>query len=98
MWIINAKDANLVLCPKEDDPLHLLPQSSPVFVVEIDRINVLVLFRRVLGIFDRAVRPMEKPFGMFANVRVVGRTIDGEIERHFHSPVFYLAYQPIEIL
>src|SRR5258708_33833996 len=98
MRIINANDGDLMIGPKEDDPFHLIPQLSPIFVVEINRINVLIFFWRILGIFDRAVRTMEKPFGVVANVRVIGRTIDGKVERHLHPSASYLAYEPIEIL
>src|SRR5205807_5014549 len=83
--------------PKQHDAHHFRPKLRPFFAAEIERENVLVFFWRILREFDRAVRPLVKPIRMFADVRMVGRTIDREIKRDLHSAFSHFALEPIEI-
>ncbi len=96
--IIHAKDAHAVLGPEQNDADHFIPKLLPVRAAEIQRINVLVFLRRILGVLDRAVGPFVEPLGMLGDVRMIGRTIDREIERDLHSAIADLLLQPIEIL
>ena len=41
--------------------------------LEIERIDVLIFLRRILGVLNRAVGPLAKPLGMLADVRMIGR-------------------------
>src|SRR5687768_8828079 len=59
--VIDAKDAHALLDPEAHYALELLPQRLPVLRVEIDRVNVFVALWRVLGVADRAVRPVAEP-------------------------------------
>ena len=97
MRIVHAKNAHTAFRPKQHDAFHLGPELAPVFAPEVQRINVFVFFRRVLRIFNRAVRPFVEPLGMLFDVRMIGRTIDCEIQRDFHPAFADLFLQPIEI-
>src|SRR6266851_4268166 len=66
--------------------------------LEIERIYILILLGRILGVFDRAVGPMTKPFGMLARPRMVGRALDCEVERDFQSQTPSGRHEMIEIL
>ena len=88
--IIHTKDAHPALGPKQNDALHLRPEVAPVFAVKIQWINIFVLFRRVLRVFDRAVGAFVEPIGMLFDVRMIGRTIDREIEGDFHCSLSHL--------
>ena len=44
-------------------------------------VDVLVLLRRVLRVLDRAVRPVAEPLGMLADVRVIRRALEGDVQR-----------------
>src|SRR5262249_10514801 len=48
----------------------------------IDVDDVLIFLRGILRVFDGAVRPEDEPLGVLGDPRVVGRALDGEVERH----------------
>ena len=96
--IVHAKNAHTAFRPKQHDAFHLGPELAPVFASKVYRINVLILFRRVLRVFDRAVRPFVEPLGMFLDVRMIRRAINREIEGDFHSAFAHFLLQPIKIL
>ena len=50
MRIVDAKDTNSLLDPENEYAFQRIPQPLPVFTLKIERINILVLFRRILGI------------------------------------------------
>ena len=83
--------------PEEDDARHFLPELLPVGAGEVERVDVLVSFRRVLGVLNRAVGAFVEPFRVLDHVRVIGRTIDREIERERHPAPADLLFQPGEI-
>ena len=63
-------------------------EREPVAVVgrpEVDRVDVLVLLRRVLGVADRAVGPVVEPLGVLGDPRVVGRALERVVERDLHA-------------
>src|SRR5690606_11919878 len=47
--------------------------------------DVLVLLRRVLRVFDGAVGTELEPFRMLFDPGMVGRALDGEIQRDLHA-------------
>ncbi len=49
--------------------------------LEVERIDVLVLLGRVLGVLDGAVGPLAEPLGMLAHVGVVGRALERDVQR-----------------
>ena len=51
----------------------------------MERIDILILFRRVLGVLDRPVGTLQKPLLMFLDVRMVGRRLKRDVERDFDS-------------
>ena len=58
------------LDPEQHDVAQRLPQAGHgAFGVEVDVDDVLVLLRRVLGVFDRAVGPPAEPVGVLAAAR-----------------------------
>ena len=56
-------------------------KGFPVVALEVDRVDVLVLFGRILGVLDRPVGPMPEPLGMSLHVRVIGRALKRDVER-----------------
>ena len=81
MRVVDAEHPHALLRPEDEDRQQLLPQLAPAVCLEIERVDVLVLLRRVLGVLDRAVRAVLEPFGVLARVRVVGRALEGDVER-----------------
>ncbi len=63
--------------------------TAPVAVlgVEVDRVDVLVALRRVLGVRDRAVGSVPEPLRVLGDPRVVGRGLEREVERDLDAEV-----------
>src|ERR1700758_2527755 len=97
MRVIDAKDLHAVLAPESHHTQEGFEQSALIGSIEINRIDVLVFLGRVLGILDAPVRPMMKPIRMLAHPRMVGRALDREIERYFHSQTVGGGVEAIEI-
>jgi hypothetical protein len=84
MRIIDPEDVNALFAPEQDDVAQRLPQRDAVGTIEIRIDDVFVFLRRVLGEFDRAVRPVLEPFRMLLQPGVIRRALHREIERDFH--------------
>src|SRR5258708_5767504 len=97
MRIIDAEDLHAVLTPESQHAQQRFEQSALIGGIEIDRIDVLVFLGRVLGVLDVAVRPMMKPIRMLAHPWMVGRALDREIERNFHSETVGGRVEAVEI-
>ena len=72
MRIIDAKNTHPLADPVQHDAFELLPQGLPRLAFKIQRVNVLILFRWILGILNRAVGTLNEPLGMLLDVRMVG--------------------------
>ena len=59
--IVDAEDRHAVRDPELDHRLQLVPERRPVVRLEVERVDVLVLLRRVLGVLDRAVGAVAEP-------------------------------------
>src|SRR5713101_7001511 len=66
--------------------------------VKVDRINILVLFRRVLRVLDRTIRTMAEPIRMFTHPWMIRRTLHGEINRRLEPEVFRGRNEMLEIM
>src|SRR5207244_7949767 len=85
--IVHAEDTDALLRPEQHDGQELLPQLPPVLVLEVERVDVFVLLRRVLRVLDRAVGPVLEPFGVLARVRMVRRALECGVERDVQAVV-----------
>ena len=81
---------------------HNIAQRSTArdraFGVEVDIDDVFVLLGWILGEADRAVGAAAEPLGMLADPGMVGRTLDGEIERDFEAMLAGGCHQPAKVL
>jgi hypothetical protein len=85
--VVDTEDAYAFVHPVMQHGPAGLPQRHPIVIVwrpEVDRDDVLVLLGWVLGVTNAAVRPMPEPLGVFAHPWVVGRALQGVVERHLH--------------
>src|SRR3989454_11151789 len=81
VWIVHAERAHAVADPELEDPPHLVPERSGILALEVQRVDVLVLLRRVLRVLDGAVGPVKEPLRVLADPGVIRRALDGEVER-----------------
>ena len=63
---------------------HLLDEPLEV-VVEVDRVDVLVLLRRVLRVGDRPVGPRREPLGVLGDPWMIRGGLQREVERDLHA-------------
>src|SRR5206468_7609111 len=85
--VVHPEHAHSLVDPEFDDAFQLFPQWLPVFALHVERIDVFISFRRVLRVLDRAVGAPSKPFGMLADIRMVGRALVCDIQSDFHSTI-----------
>src|SRR4051812_47778946 len=98
MRIIDAENRDALLNPKVHDAARLLPQFTPRARFEIERIDVLIFLGRILRVLNRAVRPALEPLRVLANIRVVGGTLECDIEGNLELELSRLCDQPPEIV
>ena len=79
VWVVDTKNADPLRDPKQEDAFQFFPHRRPRFTFKIEWINVLIFFGRVLRILNGAVRSMTKPFRMLFRIRMVGRTLEGNV-------------------
>ena len=82
--VVDPEDAHAVAHPEPHDPLDFRVDSLGV-VVEVDRVDVLVLLRRVLRVGDRPVGPRGEPLRVLLDPGMVGRGLQRQVDRHFHA-------------
>src|SRR6516225_4791454 len=98
MRIVDAKDAHSLRDPEQHDVAQRLPKPFVVGSVQVRIDDVLILFWRVFGILDRAVGSAPEPFRMLREPGMVGRALDGKVERDFHTVLRAGAHQAPKIL
>ena len=83
------------------DPLHQHTQALGVqavrVVVEVERVDVLVLLRRVLGVGDRAVRLGGEPLRMCLDPRVIRCALQCEVQRHLDAQLPGALHERLEV-
>src|SRR5438270_12344175 len=62
------------------------------------RITVLVLLRRIFGVLNRAVGTLLKPILVLADIRMIGRYLKRDIERHVDSALARRDDQMLEVI
>ena len=97
MRVVHAEDRHAGLDPQVHDAFGFRFDAFHVGV-EIDRIDVLVLLRRILGECDRSVRLGAEPVRMLFDPRVVRRALQREVERHFDTQLVRVRAERLEIV
>ena len=71
----------------EDVKREFVPKALPVGRLEVERIDVLILLGGILRVLDGAIGTMDEPLGVLLNPRMIGRTLEGDVEGDLH-PIF----------
>jgi hypothetical protein len=96
--VVDPKDPHAFVDPVSDDRKELRPQLSPRFAFEIEGHDVLVFLGRVLGVLDRAVWAVAEPFGVLADVRVVGGALERDVQGDVETFLFGRVQQVAEVV
>ena len=78
--MVDPKHSHALIDPKLKHALQFEPQRFPITGLEIEGVDVLILFGRVLGILNRAVGTSFELTGMFDDIGMIGRALEGDIE------------------
>src|SRR5207237_6488063 len=95
--VVGADGAAALRDPVEEHRAQLGPErfTSRSHPVEVD--DVLVALGRVLGGLDGAVRPALEPLGVLADVRMVRRALESDVERDLDAKVLRRADEAAEV-
>ncbi|MNF30617.1 hypothetical protein D3C84_113620 [compost metagenome] len=97
--IVDAKDLHALFDPANNDVAQLDPQArNGVRRIEVDVDDVLIFLRRILRVFDRAVRAPVEPARMLLEPRVILGTLNGEVEGDFQTVIGGGSDQSTEVL
>ncbi len=95
--IVDAEDGDALADPVEEDALELLPHAGPVFALEVEGINVLIFLGRIFGVLDGSVGALVEPGLVLAHVGVIGRGLEGDVERDGEIEFFGLCDEVAEV-
>ena len=76
--IINAKNCDSLINPEVDDPQYFIADAR-IIIVEINRINILILLWWVFCVSDRSIRAGSEPFWICRYPRMIGGGLKSEI-------------------
>src|SRR5579875_1835604 len=96
MRIVHPEDPHAVAHPVPDDAQHLRVEALGV-VVEVQREDVLVLLRRVLGVGDRAVSPGGEPFRMLAHPWMIRRGLQRQVKGDLQAKLVCPGHERVEV-
>ena len=94
--VVHAEDLHIV----RDPVVHHAQQfrvEAGLVVVEVDRVDVLVLLGRVLRVGDGAVRLGGEPLRVLGHPRVVRRALDRQVERDFQVQFRRSLHERLEV-
>ena len=80
MGIVDPEDRDSLTNPEKHHVTQLTPQRLPVLALEVERIDVLILLRRVLRVLDRAVGKTAEPLGMLVHPWMIGGRLERDVE------------------
>src|SRR5690606_12361858 len=98
MGIVDTEDRYALADPELEHAFELPPQRLPLVGFEIERDDVLVLLRRVLRVLDAPVGPPPKPTRMSADIGVIGRALERDVERDLEPEAASLGRELAKIL
>jgi hypothetical protein len=95
--VVDAKDAHALPGPVLEDACQRSPKAAPVAAFEVERVDVLVLLGRVLGVLHAAVGALAEPIGMCAHPGVVRRALEGDVQGQLDALGLRLGQQALEV-
>ena len=96
--VVDAEDADAMLQPEQEHVAHRMPDRWQRIAIEVEVDDILIFLRRILCVFDGAVRPPVEPFGMVLDPRMVGRGVKGDVEGDFQAVPLGGVHHPPEVV
>ena len=95
--VVDPKELDAVVNPVPDHAQHLVVKTGGI-VVEVDRIDVLVLLRRILRVGDGAVRQFGEPLPVLAGPRMIRRALQRQVQGHLHAQIACRGDEFVEVV
>ncbi len=84
--------------PEGNDRFKFFPQCFPIFCLEVERINILVFFRRILSVLNGSIRTLPEPLRMFFYIRMIRRTLKGDVQGDVDTLILCFCNQSLVIV
>ncbi|COV15761.1 Uncharacterised protein [Mycobacterium tuberculosis] len=97
MGIVDAKELDAVVNPMLHHAQHFVVQALGI-VVEVERIDVLVLLRWILRVGDGAVRQLGEPLPVFAGPRMIRCALQRQVQRDLHAQIACRGDEVVEVV
>ena len=97
MRVVDAEDRDPVANPDLDDRPDRLVDPTRI-IVEVQRVDILVLLGWVLRVGDGAVGAGREPLGVLAHPGVVGGALEGEVQGDLQPKAARAGDKPIEVV
>ena len=95
--VVDAEDRDAVADPEQQDVATRVPERLPVVAPEVERVDVLVLLRRILRVLDRSVGADVEPVVMLLHPGMIGRALQRVVERDLEAESARRVHEPIEV-
>ena len=95
--VVHPEDRDTEADPVPDDSKYFVANADRI-VIEVDRVDVLVLLRRILRVGDRSIRKGGEPLGVLDYPGVVGRTLQREVESDLEAVFLRGVDKRLEVL
>ena len=96
--VVDAEDADPLLDPEEHHLQERRPERRATGPEEVEVDDVVVALGRVLGGLDGAVGAVLEPLRMLGHPGVIGRDLEGEIQRHLQPVLGGAAHEAAKVL
>src|SRR5580700_1267549 len=97
MRVVDPEDSHAVVNPDLHHPADLGVQAFRI-IVEVERVDVLVLLRWVLRVRDRAVGAGGEPLWMRGYPGMVGCAAKGQVESDLQAEVSRPGHESVEVV
>src|SRR5580658_7189504 len=98
MRIIDSEDPDTLIHPEQDNALQLIPQVGPLRGLKLERVNILILLGRILGVLNGSIRAPAEPIRVLANVRMLRRGLKRQVNGNFETKLVRAIDQASKIL
>src|SRR5215470_7364701 len=98
MGVIYAEDTHALRDPEADNALELLPEGSPVRCVEVKGIDILIFLGRIFRVLHGAIRAPLEPLRVLLHIRMIGDTLEGDVEGYLYPVLLSCGEQALEIV
>ena len=96
MWVIYAEDRDSLRDPKTQNT-KCFSNDCVVIVIKVNRIDILILLRRIFCICNRSIGTRCKEFRMFCGPWMVRGCLESKVHRYFKAILLCSLYEVLKV-